>query len=109
MYEIAVSGKKLIGSAQKRGTGYFLQHGSLILEPSPHESHLYREAPLHLSDLLSPLPDRSEIEKNMRQGFENTWHVRVEEDTLTPEETQQVQQLVLEKYDNSTWNTDRNK
>ncbi|MBI5197597.1 MAG: lipoate--protein ligase family protein, partial [Nitrospirae bacterium] len=34
-HEIAVRGKKLIGSAQRRWRGYFLQHGSILLAPDP--------------------------------------------------------------------------
>jgi len=34
-YEIAVGGRKLIGSAQRRQRGAFLQHGSLVLDVDP--------------------------------------------------------------------------
>jgi lipoate-protein ligase A len=34
-YEIAVDGRKLIGSAQRRQRGAFLQHGSLVLDVVP--------------------------------------------------------------------------
>jgi lipoate-protein ligase A len=34
-YEIAVAGKKLVGSAQRRQAGAFLQHGSILLDADP--------------------------------------------------------------------------
>src|SRR5207249_438294 len=34
-YEIAVAGKKLCGSAQRRQAGAFLQHGSILLGADP--------------------------------------------------------------------------
>lgn len=34
-YEILVNGKKMIGSAQRRVTGAFLQHGSILIDRDP--------------------------------------------------------------------------
>lgn len=70
-YEIAVDGKKLVGSAQKRWPDYFLQHGSILLEKSPLE-----------------------IEKAIQSGFETAWPIRLERGSLTTEETQLAADLL---------------
>jgi lipoate-protein ligase A len=105
LYEIAVSGKKLIGSAQKRWPTHFLQHGSLRLTQSPFEALLYSdEKAATLSDLLLNLPSRHEIEQAMKIGFETAWKVRLVEGELTDEEAQTADQLVNEKYQAVDWN-----
>ena len=79
-YEIAVDGKKLIGSAQKRWPDHFLQHGSIPLEKSPLE-----------------------IENAIQTGFETAWPIQLEKGALTSEENQLADHLVAEKYNNAAW------
>lgn len=108
-YEIAVSGKKLIGSAQKRWVSHFLQHGSLPLTPSPYEEKLDCKIPLHLCNILPSLPSCSEIKNALRLGFETTFAIQLDEQPLTPKERSMADQLMIEKYGNQDWNDKRNK
>ena len=106
-YEIAVSGKKLIGSAQKRWVDHFLQHGSLSLAPSLFEEQFQIETPLHLCKLLPKLPPFSEIERALREGFETAFGIQMKETSLTEEEKRMAHRLVSEKYLNKDWNENR--
>ncbi len=104
-YEIAVAGKKLIGSAQKRWPHSFLQHGSLPLQSRFSNFSI---ASLSLSDLLPKIPLPSEINEAIRVGFETALQIELKAtDRLTPEEMEKVDQLVVEKYGNLYWNQDR--
>ena len=86
--EITVDGKKLVGSAQKRTSKAFLQHGSLIIE-SDHalfssvlkfDTESEREATqqrlMHSTTTLSQICDRTfsfeEISAALQEGFRKT-------------------------------------
>ncbi|MEK7702548.1 MAG: lipoate--protein ligase family protein [Nitrospirota bacterium] len=103
MYEIAISGKKIIGSAQKRWPTHFLQHGSIPLTHSVFETRLYKEASVVLSDFLPNLLERSQIEKTIVAGFETAWGIKWIEESLTNEENEMAQRLSLEKYQTDVW------
>ncbi len=107
MYEIAVRGKKLIGSAQKRWPTHFLQHGSLPLTHSVFENRLYTNESVTLSDLLLKIPERSQIEKAIATGFETAWGIKWIEGALTEEENETAHRLSREKYQTDSWNKDR--
>jgi len=108
-YEIAVSEKKLIGSAQKRWTNHFLQHGSIPLAPSPFAEKLKIKTPIHLCELFAQLPDHHEIKHAIRNGFETAFGIQFEEQPLTEEEKKIADRLITEKYGNKEWNNNRNK
>lgn len=108
-YEIAVSGKKLIGSAQKRWVHFFLQHGSLPLEHGPFEERFHTGRFLALCDLLPQAPLVPDIKEAIRRGFETAFRIRLQEQTLTAEENERVDRLLVEKYGNRAWNEDRKK
>ncbi len=108
-YELAISGKKLIGSAQKRWVNSFLQHGSLPLTPSPFAERLHPKRSLVLCDLLPKIPLPHEIKEAIRIGFETALQIQLKEETLTFEEEERVHGLVAEKYGNRAWNENRKK
>ena len=107
-YEIAVSGKKLIGSAQKRWVNHFLQHGSLPLAPSLFEEQFQMKTPRCLCELLLKPSPLSEIERAIRDGFETAFGIQMQEAPLTEEEKRIASQLVSQKYLNKDWNENRN-
>ncbi len=108
-YEIVALEKKLIGSAQKRWVNHFLQHGSLVLTPSPFEKILNLDKTLHLSDLLPYIPTPSKIQNSIRAGFESALAIQLEEQSLTAEESRIANRLVEEKYGDTQWNNYREK
>jgi len=97
-YEIAVSGKKLIGSAQKRWVNHFLQHGSLPLEQSSFEESLYNIRSITLPDLLNRRPSLAEITDALQIGFESAWSIKLERGCLTSEEIKLADDLLTQKY-----------
>jgi len=64
-YEVVCNGKKLLGSAQKRGRRVLLQHGSLALEP-----------PLPVFAELADVTklNQTNIQENMHNDMHNSMH-----------------------------------
>jgi lipoate-protein ligase A len=87
--EITVDGKKLIGSAQKRTSKAFLQHGSLVIESdhalftsvlkfkSENERAVLKERLMNSTTALNRICDRKfsfdEISAALQEGFQKTW------------------------------------
>ena len=111
-YEIAAGGKKLIGSAQRRWSGHFLQHGSILLEESPaalltgkmERSPWISENQTSLSALLPSLPPLTALTDALKAGFESALDIRLILDEMTLDERTCADRLVLEKYGNPRWN-----
>lgn len=101
-YEITARGKKLIGSAQRRWTKHFLQHGSLILKKGSDRS-FSSENQISLDALLPLLPDDETLFAAMKGGFESALSINLEMGSLTPEEEEVSARLVKEKYGNPAW------
>jgi len=116
-YELLVGGRKICGSAQVRSSGSFLQHGSLLLEYDPVRTckaisnsgktdHL-----LHMTESVTSIgehvPTRlepGEFCSVLKSAFERCLGVKIEEDSLAPEEEDLKRKLVEEKYSRDSWN-----
>ncbi len=107
-YEIAVGGKKMIGSAQRRWRGTFLQHGSLMIERSqrafPDERQWVSEKQVSLSELLPVLPSHADLIERLKAGFEQVLDICLEPGRISPYEKERIDHLVREKYGNPGWN-----
>ncbi|MDC4224186.1 MAG: biotin/lipoate A/B protein ligase family protein [Candidatus Manganitrophus sp.] len=101
-YEITARGRKLIGSAQRRWTKHFLQHGSLILEKGPDPTFSSGNQ-ISLRELLSDLPADERLRTALQNGFESALSITLEGGSLTAEEEAQSARLVKEKYGNAAW------
>lgn len=101
-YEITAQGRKLIGSAQRRWTKHFLQHGSLILQKGADRT-FFSENQIGLSELLPRLPDDESLRQMLKKGFESALSIQLEEGSLTPEEKTVSARLAKEKYGNPAW------
>ncbi len=114
-HEITSGGRKLIGSAQRRWSTHFLQHGSLILEKSPMLKKqpewlgmpLVSAYQVTLSELLPQLPSQEALILAMKTGFESALSIRLEAGSLSAYEQVLVERLVREKYGNAAWNLRR--
>ena len=115
-HEIAVGGRKLIGSAQRREGGAFLQHGSILLES--HEALLGRvlrrcpasKRPLRmtgLADLLPVRPDPETVAAAIASGCAAAWGVRLLGGDVSPEEARAARGLVESRYRSEEWNAGR--
>jgi lipoate-protein ligase A len=100
--EIMVNGKKLVGSAQKRGAGAVLQHGSIPLTDAYRtlpdylslsddrrkiQNQLLKDKSICISEIL-PNFTLLEIRQALKQGFSANLPFEVEERQWSPEELQ---------------------
>ena len=82
LYELLVGGKKIIGSAQRRLPGAFLQHGSILIEydaaleaeviPGGGAEHAVTSL---VQELGRPIP-LEEVKRSIRSGFSEALHLR---------------------------------
>jgi lipoate-protein ligase A len=122
-YEITVGGKKICGSAQKRGDGVLLQHGSLLIEYDPEllaEVLVSRkDAEAFLSEIRSSttainqhLPqktDFSRLKELVLKSFEDQLGSTLTPGELSDDECHLKDHLLKEKYATDEWNLHRQK
>ena len=122
-YEVAVQGRKLVGSAQRRVQGVILQHGSLpisldmdtlfsVFSVQPRmrrngpSTGVEGEAHLHMT-CLQEAGGRpyayAEVVAALSRGFAEVWGARLTPGGLTPEEQQASTRLRLSKYGADSW------
>lgn len=113
--ELAVNGRKLIGSAQKRWSDGFLQQGSIPYRndcaalaaafnhrwPAPGGA----EGQLEMAGLRDLIPgfDPEELKRHLRDSFETLFAVSLAESLPTDQETHQARILCSEKYRHPQW------
>ncbi len=118
-YEIAVRGRKLIGSAQMRRGGALLQHGSLPLTGDiaaicalldyPDDSSRcaaaddLRRAALTLADAIGAPPDRGGVERALNEAFAAVFDVQLVPGSLDSAETQAAAVLSATHYGADSW------
>ena len=117
-YEITVGGKKICGSAQKRGDGVFLQHGSILIDHDPDElaavllsrkekGDFVREieaSTTSLSRHLTGTVDVQDLGEKLLSSFQKTLGVTFSRGPLTDGEFQLKERLLREKYQKAEWN-----
>ncbi|MCD6405809.1 MAG: hypothetical protein J7M19_08275 [Planctomycetes bacterium] len=102
-YDVVVGERKILGSAQRRKGGFFLQHGSLPLSPN-------RFAPeaLSLGELVDALPDDGRLVEVFAEAFEEAFGLRFERACLAAGEEAEAAKLAAGKYAAGTrWNRRR--
>ncbi len=121
-YELAVQGKKIVGSAQVRKNGVLLQHGSIILDENQREianlmpglSDKMRERLASMMDnktisinqvLNTKLPYEEAVSK-FALGFKQAWSEDIFEEIedLQDFEKKRVGKLIKKKYSTDMWN-----
>jgi lipoate-protein ligase A len=122
-YEITVEGKKICGSAQKRGDGVLLQHGSLLIEYDPEllaevlvskkeeEEFLteIRTSTTAINQHLSQKVDFDQLKKLVLQGFKDQLKIFLSPGELSEYESHLKNHLLKEKYSTDSWNLHRQK
>jgi lipoate-protein ligase A len=101
-YDLVVGGKKLLGSAQRRARGAFLQHGSLPLSPNE-----FAPEAVSLCEVLGQRPEDGSIIAALVGGFERVLGLRFEETAFSPWERGRAARLEAEKYGRDEWNRRR--
>ena len=109
-YEVEVAGRKLVGSAQRRQSGAFLQHGSVLLGADVARLRLLfpQEAdPLAgmttLEEALGRRPTFSEVVEALTEGLRETHGLDLAPGGLTRDEEALMERLAREKYDTDAW------
>ena len=117
-YEITVEGKKICGSAQKRGGGVWMQHGAILLE---HDVEMLVEvlksgkskkefmdeifsSTTSINNHLVKKIDFYELKALVLKGFEANLGIILERGNLTSHEYTLKNKLLEEKYQNKEWN-----
>jgi lipoate-protein ligase A len=108
-FEIAVAGRKLVGSAQVRRRGAFLQHGSIPMRADA--ARLSRAIGvgagaarfLDLETALGRTVGREELDRALASGFAEIFDADVVAGTLTEGEAARAAQLRCWKYDSAAW------
>ena len=117
-YEITVEGKKICGSAQKRGGGTWLQHGAILLE---HDVDMLVEvlksgkskqeftdeissSTTSINNHLGKKIDFHELKALVLNGFKANLGIILEKGNLTNDEYKLKDQLLKEKYQSKEWN-----
>ncbi|HLF86426.1 MAG TPA: biotin/lipoate A/B protein ligase family protein [Nitrospiria bacterium] len=112
IHEITVSGRKIIGSAQRRWSDIFLQQGSIIIERSPGFSMLgirpqNRDHSISIFESLGRRVDPGELRDAMIYAFSKELGIEFKWDSLTDDERMLAERLYLEKYTRDGWNMER--
>jgi len=117
-YEITVGGRKLVGSAQWRGRGGVLQHGSLPLygdlgrivdyltfaeAEREQQRRAVRERAATLQDALGRVAPVAEVVEALAAGFGQALQVTLERGELTERERALAADLRRERYTEPQW------
>lgn len=112
VHEIALDGRKLVGSAQLRRGGAFLQHGSIVMRADPQRTARALGAqgrPAAIADLegaLGRLPAAAEIDEALVGAFEARLGARFEIGDLSARERERATRLYAWKYCSLAWTLD---
>ena len=108
--EIAVSGRKVVGSAQLRRRGAFLQHGSILLRADPARTARATGSrwpsgglPVGIEDLLGRALADGELDQALIRAFSEAFDARMEAGHLSAEENARALVLRESKYRNQRW------
>jgi lipoate-protein ligase A len=118
-YEVAVAGRKLIGSAQRRRPGAIMQHGSLplsldrdrlfaVLRCSENGGmgqgmQAYGGRMISLQEAGGRAYSYAEVVAALGRGFAETWQTELVADALTAEEQRLSDHLRETKYGSEAW------
>ncbi|MBI4560556.1 MAG: lipoate--protein ligase family protein [Candidatus Rokubacteria bacterium] len=111
--EIEVGGRKLVGSAQRRQGGAFLQHGSVLLGADSERFRLLfpseGDALAGMTTLEAELgrsPGFDEVVAALVSGFRESSRLTLAASGMLPEEEQTTERLVRERYATEAWTLD---
>ena len=108
-WELVANGRKLVGSAQARRRGAFLQHGSIPMRLDPSRLATVLGSPVDASrftDLESvrgAAIDSASVDAACLEGFEETFDARLVQGSLTESEALRAAELRCWKYDSIAW------
>lgn len=96
--DVICRGKKICGSAQRRGRSAVLQHGSVLLKQSPHTPEL--PGILELTGVLIPL---TELWQNWAKRLAMALKTDLTQGVLSPEEQAEAHRIADQKFSSPDW------
>jgi lipoate-protein ligase A len=111
-WEIVCQGRKVVGAAQLRRRGAFLQHGSIVLRADPERlaGALGLEAPTGLPIELGSAGGRvigaGELDAALVEAFSRSFAVELDPSRLTEGEHERAVRLASWKYASASWTID---
>ena len=118
-FEIAVAGKKLVGSAQLRRSGAVLQHGSLPIQgelgriclalryPDEHDRKQAMEQVSHhattIKRVMGESPAWSEMAEHLTAGFEQTLQLNLSRLDPSQQEISRSHEILKKRYSHPDW------
>ncbi len=122
-YELAIDGRKVVGSAQMRSQGVILQHGSVLLEFDPEElgqvlsfpsqvvrrrtTAMLADKAVGLNQVGSGVYSFDQVADALCQGLATSWNLVLTPGTLSQSEEDLAGQLCRTKYGSDSWNHKR--
>jgi len=109
-HEIAAGATKLVGSAQLRRRGAFLQHGSILMRADADRVARAMGAPVPprgrfagIEDVLDRSVPASELDRALRHAFAESLGLELHPGELTPEECALAARWASSKYRARAW------
>ncbi|HXV76930.1 MAG TPA: lipoate--protein ligase family protein [Candidatus Polarisedimenticolaceae bacterium] len=108
-YEITAGGRKLVGSAQLRRRGGFLQHGSIPIRIDAARlavvlgREIDAERFTDLGTALGRIPDPDEVDRALCAGFSQAFDVKLRRGRLTADERLRATRLRAWKHLSAAW------
>lgn len=119
-YEIAVAGRKLVGSAQLRKYGVVLQHGSILLRfdanrlvylltgrANPQLAQALQNSVADLHTILGREVSFAEVVAALSRGWQETLKISLISSKLSNTERRLANDLAVNKYSSEDWNAHR--
>jgi len=112
-HEVVYQGKKIVGSAQKRLKGSFLQHGSILLNfdsqfllsaTGQQPGMRLPEKVTSINEVLQREVSPDELIERLVVSFQQCLKLRRFSGGLTPREEEEARRLCQEKYSQDAWN-----
>jgi lipoate-protein ligase A len=112
--ELKVHGRKLVGSAQRRQRGAFMQHGALplVTDYALHgrlfhlEPERLRTAMMDLEEAAGREVSHEEVAEALKQGFTESLGARWTSVSIAPHVRARAEALVTERYGREEWTRD---
>ena len=118
-YELLVEGRKICGSAQVRGKGSFLQHGSILIDADPSRIHSaitideedsedglarLQSSITSVHDYLADGVSLARLCEGISKTFEELFDVQLVPGDITEGEEALKERLLQDKYTMDSWN-----
>jgi lipoate-protein ligase A len=110
--DILVNNKKISGSAMRKKSHCILIHGTILVNTNLPLMNTVLKNPKtsQVSTLTQELPEPptiQEIKNAMKKTFEHLFHTTFEPSTISKKEEKIITQLIINRYQNNTWNRKR--